>query len=97
MGAEASKNPNQVRLAHELAGRIALARNDYDTAVAELTQANPQDPYNLYRLALAYQGKGDAAKAKEFGTKAAEFNSLPQINYAFIRTKAKSLAAGQKA
>jgi tetratricopeptide (TPR) repeat protein len=92
--AEASKNPNQVRLAHELAGRIALAENAYDTAIAELTQANPQDPYNLYRLALAYQGKGDAAKAKEFGTKAAGFNSLPQINYAFIRTKAKSLAAG---
>jgi tetratricopeptide (TPR) repeat protein len=96
-GAEASKNPNQVRLAHELAGRIALAQSDYDTAIAELTQANLQDPYNLYRLALAYQGKGDAAKAKEFSTKAAEFNSLPQINYAIIRTKAKSMAASQKA
>jgi tetratricopeptide (TPR) repeat protein len=95
-GAEASTNPVQVRQAHELAGRIALAQNDYDTAIAELAQANPQDPYNLYRLALAYQGKGDAAKAKEFATKAAEFNSLPQLNYAFVRTKAKNLAAGQK-
>jgi tetratricopeptide (TPR) repeat protein len=96
-GAEASRNPNQVRLAHELAGRIALAQNDYDTAIAELQQANLQDPYNLYRLALAHQGKGDAAKAKELATKAAEFNSLPQLNYAFIRTKARSLAAGQNA
>src|SRR5205085_8021829 len=63
-GAETSKNPAQVRQAHELAGRIALAQNDYDTAITELQQASQQDPYNFYRLALAYQGKGDAAKAK---------------------------------
>jgi len=42
---------------------------------------------------LAYQGKGDAAKAKESLTKAAKFNSLPQLNYAFVRSKAvKALA-----
>jgi predicted negative regulator of RcsB-dependent stress response len=92
-GAEASRNPNQVRLAHELAGRIALAEGDYDKAVAELAQANQQDPYNLYRLALAYQGKGDAAKARDLGAKAAGFNSLPLLNYAFVRAKARALAA----
>jgi tetratricopeptide (TPR) repeat protein len=92
-GAEASKNPAQVRLAHELAGRIALAQSDYDAAIAELTQANQQDPYNLYRLALAYKGKGDAAKAKELAAKAADFNSLPLLNYALVRAKAKQLAS----
>jgi hypothetical protein len=39
-------------------------------------------------LSQAYQGKGDAAKAKEFAQKAANFNSLPAIQYAFVRTKA---------
>jgi hypothetical protein len=48
-------------------------------------------------LSQAYQGKGDAAKTKEYGTKAAEFNSLPQLNYAFIRADAKKLAGGKKA
>src|ERR1041384_5840165 len=66
-GAEASKNPNQLKLAHELAGMIALAEKDYDKAIAELQQANQQNPQNLYRLSQAYQGKGDGAKAKEFG------------------------------
>jgi tetratricopeptide (TPR) repeat protein len=91
-GAEASNNPAQVRLTHELAGMIALAEKDYDKALAELQQASQQNPQNLYRLCQAYQGKGDKEKAKELCTKAAEFNSLPQLNYAFIRTKAKAAA-----
>jgi tetratricopeptide (TPR) repeat protein len=95
-GAEVSKNPNQLKLAHELAGMIALAEKDYDKAVAELQQANQQNPQNLFRLSQAYQGKGDGAKAKEFGTKAAAFNSLPALNYAFVRTKAQKLASEMK-
>jgi tetratricopeptide (TPR) repeat protein len=91
-GAEASNNPAQVRLAHELAGMIALAERDYDKALAELQQASQQNPQNLYRMCQAYQGKGDKEKAKELCTKATEFNSLPQVNYAFIRTKARSIA-----
>jgi tetratricopeptide (TPR) repeat protein len=91
-GAEASKNPAQVKLAHELAGRIALAQKDYDNAITELEQSNLQDPRNLYRLGQAYDGKGDHAKAGEFYTKAANFNSLPALNYAFIRVKAEKMA-----
>jgi len=91
-GAEASKNPAQVKLAHELAGRIALAQKDYGKATAELEQSNLQDPRNLYRLGQAYDGKGDHAKAQEFYRNAAKFNSLPALNYAFVRTKAEKLA-----
>src|SRR5271157_502046 len=96
-GAALSKNPALLKQAHELEGRIALAEKDYDKAIAELDQANQQDPRNLYRLSQAYQGKGDSAKAKELCIKAAEFNSLPQLNYAFIRMKAQKMAAGKKA
>ncbi len=91
-GAEASKNSAQVKLAHELAGRIALAQKDFDKTIAELDQSNLQDPRNLYRLGQAYDGKGDHAKAQEFYSNAAKFNSLPALNYAFIRTKAEKLA-----
>ena len=87
-GTEPLKNPVQTRQAHELAGMIALEEKDYDKAVAELQQANQQNPYDLYRLCQAYQGKGDVEKAKSFCTKAAGFNSLPQLNLAFVRTKA---------
>lgn len=92
LGAEQSRNPAQIKQAHELAGTIALAQKDYDKAITELQQGNQQNPYNLYRQCQAYQGKSDHAKAVEFCTKAADFNSLPQLNYAFIRAKARKMA-----
>jgi tetratricopeptide (TPR) repeat protein len=95
-GAEAKKNSFQIKQAHELLGSIALEEKDYDKAIAELQQANQQDPYDLYRMCQAYQGKGDAAKAKEFCRKAAEFNSLPQLNYAFVRTRAQKISGASK-
>ncbi len=91
-GAEASKNPAQVRQSHQLLGMIALAEKDYDKAIAELQQTGQQNPQNFYRLCQAYQGKGDNARAKEFCGKAADFNSLPALNYAFVRTKARKMA-----
>jgi tetratricopeptide (TPR) repeat protein len=95
-GAAASKNPAQAKQAHELDGIIALAAKDYEKAVTELLQANQQNPQDLYRLCLAYQGKGEAEKAKEYCSRAANFNSLPQINYAFIRTRAGAGAGTPK-
>jgi tetratricopeptide (TPR) repeat protein len=88
-GAESAQNSGLIKQAHELAGIIALQEKNYDQAVAELDQSNQQNPGDLYLLGEAYQGKGDAAKAKEWFTKAAKFNSLPALNYAFVRAKAE--------
>jgi len=90
-GAEGQNNPFQIRFAHELTGQIALAEKNGEKAVSELLQANQQDPYNLYRLSLAYSMEGDNVHAREFCKKAAEFYSLPMLNYAFIRNKAGKL------
>jgi tetratricopeptide (TPR) repeat protein len=86
---EAAQNANQMKQAHELAGRIALEEKNYEVAIAELGQANQQNPDVLYLLGQAYRGKGDTANAKAQFTKAAKFNSLPQLNYAFVRGKAE--------
>ena len=91
---KAVNNPFQIRLSHELAGMIALAEKEFEKAIDEFKQANQQNPYNLYRMALAYKGKGDKEKAKEFFKKAAGFNALNSLNQAFIRNKAeKKLSA----
>jgi tetratricopeptide (TPR) repeat protein len=90
-GTATQKNPFQTKQAHELLGMIALEAKDFDTALTELQQANPQNPYDLYRTCQAYQGKGDMAKAKDFCTRAATFNSLPALNLAFIRAKAAKM------
>jgi tetratricopeptide (TPR) repeat protein len=94
-GATAKNNDNRVRQAHGLAGKIALKEKKFDQAIAELNQANQQDPYVLYGIALAYDGKGDKEKAQEMFKQAAESYTLPTLNYVFIRAKAKQRAAAQ--
>jgi tetratricopeptide (TPR) repeat protein len=93
-GAESLGNKNQIRLAHEAQGRIALARKDYATAVNELANASQLNPYNLYRIGIAHAGLGQHEKARGFIKAAAEFSGLPQLNYALIRQKAQSMLAG---
>ena len=93
--AEASSNPIQLKLAHELGGMIALEEKNYDKAISEFEQSNMQNPQDLYRLAVAYQAKGNTAKAREYYAKAAKFNSLPAVNLAFVRAKAAKMAAAK--
>jgi tetratricopeptide (TPR) repeat protein len=88
-GATAKKNSAEIRQAHELAGTIALKEKRFDQAIEHLTKANQQDPYVLYRLAKAYKGKGDGSKAEELFQKSANHNTLPTLNHAFARAKAK--------
>jgi tetratricopeptide (TPR) repeat protein len=92
-GAEASHGSFRIQQSHELAGRIAFAQKDYDTALAELRQANQQDPSILYRISLIYQARGDHDDARDYAKKSADFNSLPQLNYAFVRSKAEKAQA----
>ncbi len=84
--------PFELRRTHELAGVIALHRDDYDTALTELEQANQQDPRVLYLQALACQGKGDEEGTRQFASRAASFNQL-NLNLAYVRARAQKLAA----
>jgi tetratricopeptide (TPR) repeat protein len=92
-GATAKNNPNRIRQAHQLAGMIALKEKNFDQAISELGQADQQNPYVLYKIAVANQGKGDQANATEMFKRAAESYSLPTLDYVFIRAKAKEPAA----
>ena len=88
----AEQNQFQIFLLHQINGSIALAEKNFDQAISELEQSNLQDPYNLYRLGLAYQGKGNAAKGTELFMRAANFNGLNNLNGALIRARAKQAA-----
>jgi tetratricopeptide (TPR) repeat protein len=92
-GATTKNNVGEARQAHELLGAIALQEKKYDQALEELGQGNQQNPYTLYRTALAYQGKGDQAKAADFFKQASDQYTLPTLNYAFVRMKAKRMKA----
>jgi tetratricopeptide (TPR) repeat protein len=90
--AAAINSPTQIAQGHQLAGMIALKEKNFQKAIEELRLADTDfNPYNFYRMALAYQALGDNAKAKECFSKAAHFNGLDGLTYAFIRTKAQNL------
>ncbi len=92
-GASAKKNSGQIRQAHELAGTIALKEKQYEQALAHLAKANQQDSYVLYRMAKAYHASGQEDKAKEMFRRAAQQNTLPNLNHSFVRAKAKKMEA----
>jgi tetratricopeptide (TPR) repeat protein len=88
-------NALQVKRAHQLAGRIALQEKRYDDALAELQQADQRNAQTLFITAQVYQVKGDRAKAKEFFSKAANFNDM-SWEYALVRKRAKEELASLK-
>jgi hypothetical protein len=90
----AKRIPFEMWQQHELVGRIALEEKSYATAVAELEQANQQDPRVMYLLAMALQSNGDAEKARAVAARAADFNGL-SATYGFVRGKAKALTASR--
>ena len=93
--AQRDQIPGQLRQAHQLLGLVALARSDWDTAVAELSRADPGDPYTLYHLGRAYLGKGDRTQGLAVLRRAADFNGLA-FSYAFVRRPAQELLAQQQ-
>ena len=67
---------------------IAVQAEEWATAVNELALANQRNPRVLYLTGLAWQGKGDPARAREALKAAADFNQLDPV-YAFVRTAAR--------
>ena len=61
---------------------------------ADLRNLNLLGGSTAFASARPIRERGDKEKAKEFSVKATDFNSLPQINYAFIRAKAMRIRAG---
>jgi predicted Zn-dependent protease len=50
---------------HYLAGYLKLEGGDNKTAVEELKQANPDDPFHQLLLARAYEKSGEKAEAQK--------------------------------
>jgi tetratricopeptide (TPR) repeat protein len=55
-----------------LEGYVAFYQGNYDTAVAELSKGDQQDPFVLSLLAQSYEQKKDQAKARELYAKILE-------------------------
>jgi tetratricopeptide (TPR) repeat protein len=92
-GAAARKNDARTRQSHELNGLVALEAKDFDTSLAELAQADQENPAVWYAMSRAEAGKGNAAKATALANQALHMNILPTFPYAFTRAAIGSATA----
>ena len=84
---EAGKDPKEMENHHALLGHINYIKGDYAKAIDYLKQANQENPYAVYHLALAESKAGDQAKAAKLLEKVANWNQN-SLNYALVRSKA---------
>jgi tetratricopeptide (TPR) repeat protein len=68
------QNPRKNEPAHEILGMTDYLQGNFQSAADHLAQANPDDVYIWYYRALALDGAGRTAEAKEFYRRAAGWN-----------------------
>jgi tetratricopeptide (TPR) repeat protein len=80
----ADTNPRKLERMRQFLGMAAYQRRDYAGAEASLAQANPNDPYVRYYLALSQMQTGKADRARQTFSELAVYNfNLP--TYAMVR------------
>ena len=84
-------NARKLEPMHQLLGFIALYQGNYREAVGHLQQGNPFDPYIKYQLAVAAEGAGDAARAKQLFREVADYN-FNAVGFALVRKEARQKA-----
>jgi len=87
-------NPDQRVQYPYLAGYVAFYAKDYRKAVAELQQADQEDPFILLLTAEAYEQLGEASRAREDYRKVLSSNSHA-VNNAFARPVAERKLASR--
>ncbi|MBU0982407.1 MAG: tetratricopeptide repeat protein [candidate division Zixibacteria bacterium] len=88
-----TNNPNTIRLVHQVRGMIALQRNEFALAAAELEKSDLQSSYNLYRLGIAYRESGDVERAREMFVEASKARMVNSLSYAFCRKQVTAALA----
>jgi tetratricopeptide (TPR) repeat protein len=80
-------NPRKMETYHGLMGLIELLDGNSSAAVSHLRQADPNDVYIKYHLALAEEGSGNTEEATRLFTEVANWN-FNSSGYASVRNDA---------
>ncbi|MGH7547135.1 MAG: tetratricopeptide repeat protein [Gemmatimonadales bacterium] len=84
-------NPRKMEPVHELKGFVALYQGNYGEAAGHFTQGNLLDIYIKYQLALAQEGAGNSAEAKQLFREVAN-NNFNNIGFGLVRKEASQKA-----
>ena len=86
---EAGMDPKEIEDYHDFLGYIYSEKGEYAMAIEHLSQADQEEPYTLYLLAVAESEAGDEARGAELFEKVAHWNQS-NLNYAFVRSEARA-------
>jgi tetratricopeptide (TPR) repeat protein len=84
---EPDNNPRKMEPYHNLMGTVSLLQSDYQEAVGHYRQANLNNIYVKYHLALALEGAGNEDEARALFKEVAEWN-FNSVGYALVREDA---------
>ena len=84
-------NPRKMEPVHELQGFVALYQGNYGEAAGHFTQGNLLDIYIKYQLALAQEGAGNTAEAKQLFREVAN-NNFNNVGFGLVRKEASQKA-----
>ena len=77
-------NPRKNEPAHDLLGLISLLQGNHAQAVANFEQADPNNVYTTYHLAVAHEGAGNSEDAKKLFRELAVYN-FNAVGFALVR------------
>ncbi len=89
-------NPRAAEPCHALMGLVSQARGNAREAIAHLEQADTNDIYVKYHLALAHEAAGDADRARSLMGEVATFN-FNSVEFALLRRDAARRAGTEQA
>ena len=84
---EPDANPRKMEPVHEVMGLTSLLQGNYEEAVAHYEQANLNNIYTMYHLALAHEGGGNTEEAKKLFREVADYN-FNSVGFALVRKEA---------
>ncbi|MBZ0267330.1 tetratricopeptide repeat protein [bacterium] len=87
MGVELNA-PFMTPLVHAMRGQIALARGNPELALEELQQADTTDVMTMYRIARAYERKGDRKSARDWYGYVDAYRGSLNLDYSLVRHEA---------
>ncbi|MCZ6824661.1 MAG: tetratricopeptide repeat protein [Gemmatimonadetes bacterium] len=84
---EPDGNPLRFQGYHQLLGMIALEQGNDEEAIAHLSEANLNDVFVTYLMAVAQEGAGNTEEATKLFTQVAD-NNFNSVGYALVRRDA---------
>jgi len=84
---ESRQNPFELRRLNAILALLELKQDNYDEALEYFSEADTEDPYNWYYMAVAYEKKGDKENASKLFAKIAGWNEN-SLGLALVRQRA---------